>query len=138
MNKATDIQLENNLFIEKRDMNVYHRKDRVIHLISCGSSVIVPLQTINERDYIHLSVAVGPGYMERQNIVYLPTWINFEFLSEGKFAAIHTENLILLKIPAGLPEWKLKLTLPQCHGMCHRKSSKSLVERVIISDEEDK
>lgn len=130
MGKTTEILLENNLLIERRDMNVYHRQNRAIHLISCGSSVVIPLCTINQKDYIHLSVAVGPGYMERQNIVYLPTWINFEFLSEGKFAAFHTQHHLLLKIPAGLPEWKLKLTLP----VSHRQPS---LGRVIISDDLD-
>lgn len=130
MIKTTEIYFENNLLFEKRDMNVYHYKDKAIHLISCGSFVKINLQTIKESDYIHLSVAIGPGYMERQNIIYLPKWLNFEFLSEGKFAAMHTEHLILLKIPSGLPEWKLKLMLPVLHR-------KPLSGRVLISDELD-
>jgi hypothetical protein len=130
MEKTTNIQFENNLVIEKRDMNVYHNSRRGIYFISHGSSVKIPLRTVNEKDFINLSVAVGPGYMERQNVIDLPSWLNYEFQSEGKFAAVRSEDRTLLKIPAGLPEWKLKLTLPASHV----KPSEG---RVTISDNHD-
>jgi len=131
MINKTHIQFCNNLIIEKRDMNVYHHNDKSIHLISHGNSIKIPLQSTNQKDYIHLSVAVGPGYMERENIVDLPSWLNYEFLSEGRFAAYRSDHRTLLKIPAGLPEWKLKLTLSQLPG-------KSAQGRVTISDNERK
>lgn len=130
MEKTTNIQFENNLVIEKRDMNVYHSSRRSIHFISHGSSVKIPLRTIEENDFISLSVAVGPGYMERPNVIDLPSWLNYEFQSEGKFAAVRSEDRTLLKIPAGLPEWKLKLTLPTSHV-------KPCEGRVTISDNHD-
>jgi hypothetical protein len=130
MAKKTDIIFENNLLIEKRDLNVYHRKSKGIHFISRGSTVMVPLQTANDDDFVYLSVAVGPGYMERQNIVDLPSCLNYEFQSEGKFAAIRTGDRTLLKIPAGLPEWKLKLTLSA-------SNLRQSCDRVIISDRQD-
>lgn len=99
-------------------------------MISYGSSVRIPLQTIVQNDYINLSVAVGSGFMERQSIVELPSWLNYEFLSEGKFAASNAGDRIILKIPAGRPEWKLKLTLPSIN---HRPGE----GLVIISDESD-
>ena len=130
MAEKTDIIFENNLLIEKRDLNVYHRKSKGVHFISRGSSVSVPLHAASENDFINLSVAVGPGYMERQNIVDLPSWLNYEFQSEGKFAAIRTGDRTLLKIPAGLPEWKLKLTLSASNLRQDR-------DRVIISDHKE-
>lgn len=130
MKKTTEIIFQNNLLIERRDINVYHRSSRGIHFISRGSSVKVPLQTVNEKDFINLSVAVGPGYMERQNVVDLPSWINYEFQSEGKFAAVRSGGRTLLKIPAGLPEWKLKLTLSASHLL-------PAEDRVVISDDQE-
>lgn len=130
MKKTTHIHFENNLLVEKRNMNVYHRGSRGTHFISHGSSVEIPLRTIDESDYINLSVAVGPGFMERRNIVDLPSWINYEFTSERQFSAIRSGDRILLKISAGLPEWKLKLTLPASH----LKPSK---DRVTISDDHE-
>jgi hypothetical protein len=129
MKHSIGIHFENNLVIERRDITVYHHHNKGTHLISHGSSIHIPLETEKEKDYIYLSVAVGPGYMERQNIVDLPTWINYEFISEGKFAAIRSEHRTLLKIPAGLPEWKLKLTLPASH-------CKPLEGRIIVSDDQ--
>lgn len=130
MKKAARIQFENNLLIEKRDMNVYHRGSRGTHFISHGSSVEIPLRTVDEEDYINLSVAVGPGFMERSSIVDLPSWLDYEFRSERQFSSSRSGDRILLKISAGLPEWKLKLTLPASHV----KPSK---DRVIISDDHD-
>jgi len=130
MKKAARIQFENNLLIEKRDMNVYHRGSRGTHFISHGSSVEIPLRTVEENDYITLSVAVGPGFMERSSIVDLPSWLDYEFRSERHFSAAQSGDRILLKIPAGLPEWKLKLTLSTSQD----KPSK---DRVTISDDFD-
>jgi len=127
MERTIDIHFENKLLMGKRDLNIYHRKNRGTHLISYGSAVNIPLGTVNEEDYINLSVAVGPGYMERESVVELPSWINYEVLSEGRFAASHTGNRTCLKFPAGLPEWTLKLSL----SVLCRESSEG---RVVISD----
>lgn len=114
MSKTTDIIIENNLVEEKRGLNVYHRQDRSIHLIGCGNAYTVSLIPLDGNDYIHLSVAVGSGIMEQHNVIDLPSWLNYEFLSEGRFAVRHDSGRTCLNIPAGLPEWKLKLSLPQC------------------------
>jgi hypothetical protein len=111
MEDKTDILIENNLVVEKRDLNVYHRADRGVHLIGSGSSCLLSLRTFHTQDYITLSVAIGPGYMERKNVIDLPSWLNYEFLSEGRFAVRHSGNRTFLAFPAGLPEWKLKLSL---------------------------
>lgn len=130
MEHTTDIIFENNLVAENRNINVYHGDSRGTHFLGLGGSVKVPLRTVKEKDFINLSVAVGPGYMERRNVIDLPSWLNYEFLSEGKFAAVHSENRTLLKIPAGFPEWKLKLTLSASHG-------RPAQDRVVISDDRE-
>jgi hypothetical protein len=130
MKKAANIHFENNMLIEKRGMNVYHGIERGAHFISHGSSVKVQLRTIEENDFISLSIVVGPGYMERPNVIDLPSWINYEFQADRKFSAIRSDDRIHLKIPAGLPEWKLKLTLPASHV----KPSEG---RVTISDDRE-
>lgn len=130
MENTIEIKFDNKLLIEKRDLNIYHRKNKGTHLISYGSSVKIPLQIMSEGDYVNLSVAVGPGYMERQNTVELPYWLNYEVLSEGRIGATHTGGRIRLKFPAGLPEWTLKLSLSKSHNE-HSEG------RVVISDENE-
>lgn len=130
MKKTTRIHFENNLLIEKRNMNVYHGLSKGTHFISHGSSVEIQLRTMDEDDYINLSVAVGPGFMERSSIVDLPSWLNYEFRTYKDFSAIQSGGRVRLKISAGLPEWQLILKLPA--------SSVSPSEgRVIISDDFD-
>ncbi len=130
MKKTINLHFENNLLIEKRNMNVYHGIDRATHFISHGSFVKIPLRTVDENDYINLSVAVGPGFMERSSFVDLPSWLNYEFRSEREFSAIQSGGRILLKTSAGLPEWKLKLTLPA-------SPANPSENRVTISDDHD-
>ncbi len=127
MERKIELKFENKLLTGKRDLNIYHRDHRGTHLISCGSTVSIPLKTISEEDYINLSVAVGPGYMEHQSVVDLPSWLDYEVLSEGRFGASRCGDRTRLKFPAGLPEWTLKITLSTCQ--CGVFS-----ERVIIND----
>lgn len=114
----------------RRDLNIYHRCSRGTHLISCGSTVKIPLRTVNEEDYVNLSVAVGPGYMERQSVIDLPSWLNYEVLSEGRIAACNNGDRTRLTFPAGLPEWALKLSLSNSH----RESGEG---RVVICDNDE-
>lgn len=131
MKQTINIIIENKLLLEKRGLNVYHRADRGIHLISGGSSYTVSLNPRDETDYINLSVAIGPGYMEQSNVIDLPSWLNYEFLSEGKLVVKHDGGRNRLTIPAGLPEWKLKLTLPASPIDTHQG-------RVIVSEYDGK
>jgi hypothetical protein len=102
--------IENKLVTEKRDMNVYHHASRSAHMISHNSFVNLTLRPDMEDDYIYISIVSGPGSLERESVVNLPTWVDFEFLSEGKLLVTHSGERTLLKIPPGLPDWKLKLT----------------------------
>jgi hypothetical protein len=110
MTKEINIIIENKLTSEKRDMNVYHHSTRSAHIISFDSSVTLPLRSIIEDDYLYISIVSGPGNLEKKSVVNLPAWVDFEFLSEGKLTVTHSGERTLLKIPAGLPEWQLKLT----------------------------
>jgi hypothetical protein len=110
MAQQINITIENKLKREKRAMNVYHHSSKSAHMISHNSSVTLPLRPVIEDDYLYISIVSGPGHLESKSVVNLPSWVDFEFLSDGKLAVIHSEERTLLKIPPGLPGWKLKLT----------------------------
>ena len=110
MAKEINITIENKLVMEKRDMNVYHHATRSAHLISHDSSITLPLKSELEDDYLHISIVSGPGHLEGRCVVNLPSWVDFEFSSEGKLTVAHTGDRTLLKIPPGPPQWQLKMT----------------------------
>ena len=110
MAKKLDITIENRLVIEKRDMNIYHNATRSAHMIGYDSSITLPFKPIIEDDYLYISIVSGPGQLVNKSVVNLPSWIDFEFLSEGKITVSHLSDRTLLIIPPGLPGWQLKLT----------------------------
>ncbi len=98
-------------------------------MISPGSSITIPLKSTVENDYLHISIVSGPGRLEGNCVVYLPSWIDFELSSAGDATTAHSSDRTLLKIPPGLPKWQLKIT----------RSLSSLIgqpsDRVIIGDD---
>lgn len=114
MSKTIDIAVENKLITEKRDINVFHLSTRSAHIISHNSSVTLPLRSDGEGDYLQVSAARGPGNLLKNCMVSLPSWVDFEFSSEGDLVLTHSNgnNRTLLKIPPGLPSWELKITAP--------------------------
>jgi hypothetical protein len=128
MVKEIEITIENNLILEKRPINVYHHAERAAHLISRGRGVTLPLQTIQKSDYVHISIASGPSDLEFKTIVNLPSWLDFEFLSDGNLSVLHLSKRTLLKIPPGLPGWQLRVTRSS-------SSFKHSSDCVTISDE---
>ncbi len=110
MKKGIDITIQNKLIMEKRDMNVYHHASKSAHMISFNSSVTLPLRPVIDADYLYISIVSGPGHLETDSLVNLPSWVDFEFLSDGKLAVVHSHGRTFLKIPPGLPGWQLKLT----------------------------
>ena len=128
MAKKIDITIENKLVIEKRDMNVYHNATRSAHMISYDSSVTLPFKPDIENDYLYISIVSGPGLLVSKSMVDLPSWVNFEFLSEGKLTVTRSDDRTFLKIPPGLPGWQLKLTCTDVIG-------KRGADRVIISED---
>ena len=115
MSEEVDIIVENQFIIEKRDINIYHHSTGSAHIISQNSSITLPLREVGQGDYLHISVVSGPGDLEYDCWVYLPSRLDFQFSSTGNvttFVFTHHGDRSLLKIPPGQPTWQLKLTRP--------------------------
>lgn len=110
MAREINITIENKLVMEKRDMNVYHHSSRSAHMISYNNSIILPLRSVIEEDYLHVSIVSGPGHLKGESIVNLPSWIDFEFSSREDLIVTHSGGRTLLKIPPGPPVWQIKMT----------------------------
>ncbi len=130
MAKEINITIENKLVMEKRDMNVYHHSTRSAHMISYNSSITLPLRSVIEDDYLHISIVSGPGCLEDYCVVNMPSWIDFELSSAGDANIAHSGNRTLLKIPPGLPVWQLKMT----RSLSSRINKAS--DRVTIGDDQ--
>jgi hypothetical protein len=112
MAKEINITIENKLVMGKRDMNVYHHSTRSAHLISHNNSITLPLRPSLEDDYIHISIVCGPGHLTNKSILNLPSWADFELLSEGNLSAAHSGERMVLKLPPGPSTWQLKMKQP--------------------------
>ena len=110
MKKEINISVENKLSMEKRDMNVYHHSTGSAHMISHNTSITLPLKPVIDDDYLHISIVIGPGHLENNSVVNLPSWVDFEFSSRGDVIVTHCGDRTLLKIPPGPPTWQLKMT----------------------------
>jgi hypothetical protein len=91
-------------------LRVYHHASKSAHMICFESSITLPLKTVIENDYLHISIVSGPGRLEGNCVVNLPSWIDFELSSAGDAAITHSGDRTLLKIPPGPPTWQLKMT----------------------------
>jgi hypothetical protein len=115
MSEEVDIIVENQFIMEKRDINIYHHSTGSAHIISQNSSITLPLREVGKGDYLHISVVIGPGDLEYDCWVDLPSRLDFQFSSTRNittFVFTHHGNRSLLKIPSGPPTWQLKLTRP--------------------------
>lgn len=112
MPEPIGITIENKLRKEKRGINVYHHATRSAHIISYNSSVTLPVETVGEDDYLHISVVSGPGNLWKDCLADLPSWADFELSTEGKVTLTHLGDRTQAKIPAGPPTWQLKITRP--------------------------
>jgi hypothetical protein len=108
--KQISVTIYNKLIEGKRDMNIYHHSTRSAHMISFDSSITLPFNANTEGDFLHLSIVSGPGRLDANCVVNLPSWIDFEFSSKGDVTVFHSGNRIMVKIPPGLPIWQLKMT----------------------------
>ena len=114
MGQEIDITIKNKLTAGERDLHVFHHSTRSAHMISHNSSITLLLGNAGESDYFCVSVVNGPGYLWTACEIGLPSWVDFDFFSEGNVTVTHSgsTNRILLKIPPGPPTWKLKVTKP--------------------------
>jgi hypothetical protein len=117
MPEEIEITVENKLIAEKRDLNVYHQSTQSAHIISHNSSIPLPLGSNGEKDYLHISVVKGPGYLEKNCLIDMPSWADFDFTSKESVTAISISHShdpdgarTVLKIPPGPPTWELKIT----------------------------
>jgi hypothetical protein len=110
MTEAINITIENELAMGQRDMNIYHHSTRSAHMISYNSSVTLPLKSVVEDDYLHISIVSGPGRLKNRSIVDLPSWIDFDISYAEDVSVTHTGDRILLRIPPGLPRWQLRMS----------------------------
>ncbi len=112
MAEEVPITLKNKLITDKRDINVYHHSTRSAHIISHHSSITLPLRSIGEDDYLHVSVGRSPGNLWKNCLIDLPLWVDFEFSSDGNVTVTHSGDTkrTLIKIPPGPPIWEIKIT----------------------------
>jgi hypothetical protein len=112
MPKGIKMIVQNKLITEKRDLNVYHHSTRSAYMISHGNSITIPLGTVEDGDYLHLSIVSGPGSMEKDCWIDIPSWCDFTVSGLGNGDLSHSGDRTLLKIPPGPPVWQLKITSP--------------------------
>ena len=101
-------------------------------MISHGNSITIPLRTVEESDYLHLSIVSGPGSMEKDCWINLPSWCNFNVSGLGNGDLTHSGNRTLLNIPPGPPVWQLKIMRPSGH------MNTPIEDYIIIGDNEHK
>jgi len=139
MSQAIDILVENKLVKDKRGINVYHHSSRSAHLISHNSSITLPLETSEKDDYLHISLVSGPGNFWKNCVMVLPSWLDFEFVTEGKLAVTHRGGTTRLLVPPGPPNWQLKMKQPNGILSGHGRGPQSTdnMYSVIISDDNE-
>ena len=115
MPEEISITIRNKLVTEKRDLNVYHHSKKSAYIISHGNSITIPLGTIEDGDYLHLSIVSGPGRLENDCWLDIPSWCDFTVSSLGNGDLIHSGDRTLLRIPPGPPVWQLKITWSSGH-----------------------
>ena len=111
MTRKVEITVWNKLQKERRDINVYHHSNRSSHIISCNNSLTKSMNLVEERDYLHISVARGPGYLTNYCVLDLPSFLDFKFSLTGEVTLIHSGKRTLLRIPPGPPLWELKMII---------------------------
>lgn len=110
MSDEINIKIQNKLVTEQRDLNAYHHSKRSAYMISHGNSITIPLGTFEDGDYLHLSIVSGPGSLEKDCRINIPSWCDFTISGLGNGGITHSGNRTSLRIPPGPPLWQLKIT----------------------------
>jgi hypothetical protein len=139
MPEEIEITVENKLITEKRDLNVYNHSTQSAHIISHNSSITLPLGSNRDKDYLHISVVKGPGYLEKYCLIDIPSWADFDFTSKESVTGISITHShepggvrTVLKIPPGPPAWELKITRPTSLSSIGKLTKKR--DYVVIGD----
>lgn len=112
MPEGIEMTIQNKLNAEKRDLNAYHHGNKSAYMISHGSSITISLGTVEEGDYLHLSIVTRPGNLEQDCWIDIPSWCDFSVSSPGNVVLTHSSDRTLLVIPPGPPICQLKITRP--------------------------
>ena len=112
MMNEINITIQNKLAAERRDLNAYHYSKRSAYFISHSNAVTIPLGTKEGGDYLHISIVSGPGKLEKECCINLPSWCDFSISSIGNGDISHSDDRTLVKIPPGPPSWQLTVTRP--------------------------
>lgn len=110
MSEGIEITVYNKLIAEQRDLSVYHHSGRSANMISYSSSIKLPLGTVEEGDYLFISVVRGPGNLKQECVVDLPDWLDFSFSSVCDGVVRRSGERTLLTVPPGPPIWQVKVT----------------------------
>lgn len=113
MKKKFNITVRNKLIKEKTYVNLYHHSNRSAYIISYNSSITRPIKSVEEDDYLHISVVSGTGSFINNCILDLPSFMDFKFWAAGKMTLFHSGKRTLLRIPPGPPTWEIKMTIPK-------------------------
>lgn len=112
MTTPIKLTVRNKLISENRDLNIYHHSDRSAYIISPNNVITISLNPHENSDYIHLSIVSGPGNLEKECLLYLPSWCSFTFTALGNGEITHHASHIWVKIPPSPPLWQLKIFCP--------------------------
>lgn len=107
--REVEITVLNKLIKEKRDIHAYLHSSRSGHIISSNSSLKLGIKSMEENDYLHISMQRGPGHQENYCILDLPSFLDFKFSNSGEVVLVHTGERTLLRIPPGPPLWEIKI-----------------------------
>jgi hypothetical protein len=132
MPEGIEMTVQNKLVTEKRALNVYHHSTRSAYMISHGNSITIPLGTVEDGDYLYLSTVSGPGSMEKNCWIEIPSWCDFTVSGLGNGDLTHSGYRTLLKIPPGPPVWQLKIIQPSGH------MNAPIEDYIIIGDSKHK
>jgi hypothetical protein len=111
--KQVELIIRNKLVKDRRDVNVYHHISRSSHILSCNSSLTRSIRTVEEMDFLQISVVTGPGHLKDYCVLELPSFLDFRFSLVGEAILIHSGEWTLLRIPPGPPTWEIKMTIPR-------------------------
>jgi hypothetical protein len=132
MTDGMSIVIRNNLISEKRDLNVYHHSTRSAYIVSHKNEVSIRLEKFAKGDFLDLSIVRGPGSMENECWMRVPSGCVFSIRNMSDSDTVYTDECIWVRFPPGPPLWQLKLAQPLNNNITDKK------EYIIIGDLEHK
>jgi hypothetical protein len=135
MERKPEIIIHNKLVRERRDIHVYHHSPQSVHIVSSNSNLELIINKPEEKSILEISMVSEPGGLKNECFLDLPHFMNFRFWSSGEIFFIRNGKRTLLKIPAGPPTWKIKITIP---SDAYLSSSLLKKDNIFIGDADDR